>query len=156
MATTEIQSLLALDVGETTTRALLFDVVEGRYRFIASGAAQTTPSVELGRVIRTALERLEEITGRRFIEDGGSLILPSARDGSGVDQFVATVSIGHPLKIVAVGLLKDISTRSAIDLAKTTYSEVVATISIDDKGKVEDRIDKIGRASCRERVLRLV
>jgi hypothetical protein len=145
MASTDIQSLLALEVGEITTRALLFDVVEGQYRFIASGAAPTTLAAGLDRVIRSALDRLEGITGRHFIDEGGSLILPSAKDGSGADQFVATVSVGPPLKIVAVGLLKDISARSAVSLAKSTYSKILGKISIDDKGKVEERIDTILR-----------
>ena len=145
MASTEIQSLLALDVGEIATRALLFDVVEGQYRFIASGSAPTILAAGLDRVIRSALDRLEDITGRNFIDEGGGLILPSAKDGSGVDQFVATISVGQPLKIVAVGLLKEISTRSAIGLAKTTYTNILGTISIDDNGKVEDRIDTILR-----------
>jgi sugar (pentulose or hexulose) kinase len=35
-------SLITLDVGTTATRAHLFDVVNGRYRYIASGIAQTT------------------------------------------------------------------------------------------------------------------
>ena len=35
-------SLLAIDVGEINTRAVLFDMVEGRYRFLAIGTARTT------------------------------------------------------------------------------------------------------------------
>ena len=35
-------SLLAIDVGAANTRAVLFDVIEGEYRFIASGIAPST------------------------------------------------------------------------------------------------------------------
>jgi sugar (pentulose or hexulose) kinase len=36
------ESILAIDVGATVTRAVLFDVVEGQYRFVASGQAPST------------------------------------------------------------------------------------------------------------------
>ena len=35
-------SLLAIDVGAANTRAVLFDVIEGEYRFVAAGIAPTT------------------------------------------------------------------------------------------------------------------
>ena len=40
-------SLLAVDVGTITTRAALFDVVEGNYRFIASGHSSSTAAAPL-------------------------------------------------------------------------------------------------------------
>jgi hypothetical protein len=38
----DFDSLLAVDVGTITTHAVLFDVVEGHHRFVASGEAYTT------------------------------------------------------------------------------------------------------------------
>ena len=35
-------SLLAIDVGAVSTRAMLFDVVDGRYRFLPGGTAPST------------------------------------------------------------------------------------------------------------------
>jgi hypothetical protein len=35
-------SILALDLGSANTRANLFDVADGQYRFIASGVAPST------------------------------------------------------------------------------------------------------------------
>jgi hypothetical protein len=36
------KSILAVDVGAANTRAVMFDVVEGEYRFIALGIAPST------------------------------------------------------------------------------------------------------------------
>jgi glycerol kinase len=47
------ESILAIDVGATSTRAVLFDVVEGQYRFVASGQAPSTaeaPFKDIGMV----------------------------------------------------------------------------------------------------------
>jgi hypothetical protein len=139
-------SLLAIDVGEINTRAVLFDVVEGRYRFLAIGSARTTahaPHNHIGEGVRRAITRLEEITGREFIGEGDRLITPSGLDGSGIDLFVGTISAGPPLRIIAVGLLEDISLASARRLAKTTYAEVVDTLGLNDRKKPEERLDTI-------------
>jgi hypothetical protein len=141
-------SLLAIDVGTSTTRALLFDVVEGRYRFLASGSAISTagaPFNDIGEGVRRALDELEEISGRLLVRDDESIIVPSAADGSGVDALVATISIGHPLKVLVVGLLEDVSVESARRLASTTYTEVVETLSLNDRRKQDARIDLILR-----------
>jgi hypothetical protein len=36
------ESVLAIEVGAAVTRVVLFDVVEGQYRFIAAGQAPST------------------------------------------------------------------------------------------------------------------
>jgi hypothetical protein len=139
-------ALLAIDVGEINTRAVLFDVVEGRYRFLAIASARTTaqaPHHHIGEGIRLAITRLEEITGREFIGDDDRLMIPSGLDGSGIDLFVGTISVGPPIRIIAVGLLEDISLASATRLATTTYAEVVDTIGLNDRKKPEERLDTI-------------
>jgi hypothetical protein len=139
-------SLLAIDVGEVNTRAALFDIVEGRYRFLAIGSAPTTaaaPYNHIGEGIRLAIDNLQEITGRRFIGGDDRLIMPGRLDGTGVDTFVATQSAGPPLKVVAMGLLEDVSLESARHLATTTYAEVVETISLNDRRKPEVRLDTL-------------
>ena len=65
----EGSSLLALDIGSTTTRASYFDVVDGRYRFIAVGQSPTTaaaPVNDLGQGVRQAIADLEVLIGRRL------------------------------------------------------------------------------------------
>jgi hypothetical protein len=140
------ESLLALDIGTITTRAILFDVVEGRYRFIASGIAVSTagsPFNDVGEGVRRALDKLETVTGRELIGADENLIIPSQPDGSGIDNFVVTMSAGKPLRILIAGLLEDVSVESAKRLAQTTYSDIADIISLNDRRQQDNRIDTI-------------
>lgn len=150
MAASEIdaESLLSVDVGSVTTRVALFDLVDGRYRYLGSGSALTTayaPFHDIGEGIRSALDRLQLVTGRVLVGGDERLIIPSKDDGSGVDTIVATLSAGPPMKVIVLGLLEDVSLESARRLASTTYARVVDTISLNDRRKPEDRIDAILR-----------
>lgn len=151
MATTIVnaESVLAIDVGAVNTRAILFDVVEGRYRFLACGIAPTTaraPHHNIGEGIYKALVDLQTITGRVLVGPDRSLITPAQADGSGVDRCVATISAGQPLKTVVVGLLEEVSVQSALNLAATTYTHVQEVISLNDRRKTAERMDAILRA----------
>jgi hypothetical protein len=142
----DADSLLAIDVGSVSTRAMLFDVVEGRYRFIAVGTAHTTagaPFCDVGEGVRSAIDQLQNITGRTFLDKDEHLIIPSQDDGTGVDTCSATVSVGQPLKVVAVGLLEDISMESAKRLATTTYAKVEECLSLNDSRRTIARMDAI-------------
>ena len=144
----DADTLLAIDIGTTLTRAILFDVVEGRYRFIASGSAVTTagaPISDVAEGVRAALDKLQEITGREMVGADGQLIIPSQPGGSGVDVCTATLSAGRPVKVVAAGLLEDISAESAKNLATTTYAQVVETMSLNDRRKTASRLDTLLR-----------
>jgi hypothetical protein len=144
----DADSLLAIDIGSSSTRCLLFDVVDGRYRFLASGEAPTTagaPYYNVGEGTRRAMNDLSEKTGRRLIGSGENIIMPSLPDSSGVDTVVATMSAGEPLKIVAAGLLEDISLTSAQKLAHSTYANVVSRIGINDHRQTSERINAIIR-----------
>ena len=145
----DADSLLVIDVGSVTTRVMLFDVVEGRYRFLAVGTASTTagaPFHDVGEGVRRSIDKLQATTGRVLIGPDENLILPSLDDGSGVDTFAATISAGPPLKMVAVGLLEDVSLESARRLASTTYVGELESISLNDRRKPETRIDTIIRS----------
>ena len=144
----DVDSFLVVDVGSISTRAILFDVVDGRYRFIASGTVPSTadaPYRSVSEGVRMAIDRLQNVTGRILIGADEQLIIPSASDGSGVDRFAATISAGPPLKVVAIGLLEDVSLESARHLAATTYAKVMRTISLNDRRRVDARINAIMR-----------
>jgi hypothetical protein len=139
------ESLLAIDVGTITTRAALFDVVEGSYRFIASGYSPTTalaPYRDVSEGVRQAIEKLETVTGRKFLGEGYQLIIP-ASDGAGVDLFAATHSAGPAIKTAVVALLDDVSLESTLRLAHSTYTSVVETIGLNDKRKPDEQIDSL-------------
>jgi len=141
-------SLIALDIGTTATRAHLFDVVNERYRFIASGIAPTTigpPNNDLREGILDALFQLQDITQRTILKSNGYILTPSQPDGKGVDALTATLSAGPKIKVIALGLLENVSLASACNLAKTTYTSISETISINDRRKQDQRIDTILR-----------
>src|SRR5678816_979282 len=128
------ESILAIDVGAAVTHVVLFDVVEGQYRFVASGQAPSTaeaPFKDIGLGVREAITHLQTITGAALLStQDNNLIAPSQPDGSGVDAVVATVSAGPAVKTVVVGLLPDVSLQSARRLAESTYSRVVETLDL--------------------------
>ena len=146
----EGDSILALDVGSATTRAILFDVVEGHYRFIAIGQSPSTahaPFNDISAGIGEAIDKLEKITGKTFIDAEGKILSSIQEDGSGVDAISATISAGKTLKIIVAGLLSEVSLESAKNLAESTYARVVGSISLNDTRKSEEQIDAILKAS---------
>jgi hypothetical protein len=144
------ESILAIDVGATVTRAVLFDVVEGQYRFVALGQAPSTaeaPFRDTGIGVREAIRNLQNITGAALLgAQDNSLIAPSQPDGSGVDAVVATVSAGPAVKTVVVGLLPDVSLQSARRLAESTYSRVIDTLDLSDQRNPGKQMDSIIRS----------
>ncbi|MDL1909473.1 hypothetical protein FBQ81_02090 [Chloroflexi bacterium CFX6] len=143
------ESILAIEVGSATTRAALFDVVEGQYRFVAAGRAPSTaeaPFRDIGLGVREAISSLQEVTGGRLLGQDGNLIAPSQPDGSGVDSVVATISAGPIVRTVIVGLLTDVSMESARHLAESTYSRVVEALDLSDHRKPDQQLDAILRA----------
>ena len=103
----DADSVLAIDIGSITTRLALFDVVDSRYRFLASGSAPSTvnsPFNDISEGIRLAIDRLQTVTGRTLIGADERLIIPATSNGSGVDIVAATISAGPPLRVVIMGL----------------------------------------------------
>jgi hypothetical protein len=142
----DADSVLAIEIGTVSTRVILFDVVEGRYRFLGQGSVPTTAGAPFNDVsvgVKEAMDQLHDITGRVLFNAEGQLVIPSQPNGSGVDACVATVSVGPPLKVVAIGLLEDVSTESAKNLASTTYARVVKAMSLNDRSGTVARLDTI-------------
>ena len=142
------ESILAIEVGAAVTRAVLFDVVEGQYRFVASGQAPSTaesPFRDIGIGVREAITSLQNVTGATLL-NGNNLIAPSQTDGSGVDSVVATISAGPVVRAVVVGLLSDVSVQSAKNLAESTYARVVEMLDLSDQRKPDQQLDGIVRS----------
>ena len=146
----EGNSLLAVDIGAVSTRAAYFDVVEGRYRHIASGQAGSTataPWQDVALGIREAIADLQGLLGKPLLDDDGRLIMPSHAEFGGVDGFVASLSAGPAIKTLVVGLLSEVSLESAQRLARSTYSRVVETIGMNDRRAADQQVDLIARLS---------
>ncbi len=144
----EGNSLLALDIGSTTTRASYFDVVDGRYRFIAVGHSPTTaaaPVNDLSQGVRQAIEGLEVLIGRTLMDEDKHIILPAQPEGTGVDNLVSTLSAGPSIRTVVFGLLSEVSLESVQRLARSTYTRVVDAIGMNDKRQSNEQVDAIIR-----------
>ncbi|HNZ13454.1 MAG TPA: glutamate mutase L, partial [Anaerolineaceae bacterium] len=145
----DAESVLAVDLGSVLTRVLLFDTVDGQYRFIASGVAPSTagaPYSDIGEGINQALYQLQEVTGRVLVDPEGRLIMPAQPDGSGLDRLTIVFSAGPELRVVTVGLLEDVSLESANRLVEMTYGQVVEQIGINDRRRPEVQVDAILQA----------
>lgn len=143
------ESILAIEVGTAVTRAVLFDVVEGQYRFVASGKAPSTaeaPFKDIGIGVREAITNLQNVTGSTLLGQDNNLIAPSQADGTGVDSVVATVSVGPVVRTVVVGLLSDVSVESARHLAESTYARVVEALDLSDHRKPDQQLDAVVRS----------
>jgi hypothetical protein len=128
---------------------VFFDVVDGQYRFIASGQAPSTaeaPFKDISLGVYQAITNLQTVTGKIFLDQNDQLITPVQADGSGVDAFAATLSAGPALRAVVVGLLSDVSLQSAQRLAETAYLQVIETFGLNDQRKPDEQIDAILRA----------
>ncbi len=76
-------SLLALDIGSVNTRAKYFDMVEGSYRFLASGDTLSTinpPGEDLNIGAVEVLSQIEELTGFDFNSSEGDVIFDALRE----------------------------------------------------------------------------
>ena len=138
------KSALSVDIGTTITRSLFFDVVSGRYRLIGVGTAPTTagaPKFDVTEGIWRSLEELQYFTGRKLVSEKEGVIIPSTQDNQGADIMVATMSAGNPISVVTVGLLDNVSLRNARRLAQTSYTKIIAEISLNDRRTATDRIN---------------
>ncbi|MCW5877392.1 MAG: glutamate mutase L [Anaerolineales bacterium] len=140
------QSLIAIDVGSANTRAHFFDVVEGRYRFLATGEVPSTggaPAFDINLGVLEALNRLQELIGRTLVSSEGLHISPDNEGGVGANAVSASFSAGQPVKLVTVGLLEGVSLDSVNKLAGSNYCQVVGSFNLNDRRKPEAIIDSI-------------
>ena len=129
-------SFLVADCGATNTTVVLFDVVEGVYRLIARATAPTTVASPWSDVVlglRQAITHISQRTGRPLLNERGTIIKPTRRDGSGVDHFVAVASAAPPLRTLLVGLFDDASIKSARRALATSYTQVIDCFSLSDR-----------------------
>jgi hypothetical protein len=141
-------SLLAIEVGSTNTYAALFDIVSECYRHIKTGTSRTS----LGNIannlmlgVISAIEDLEELSGQVLLDGDRQLLKRGGRIGPGVEQCVATISAGPPLKVLLVGLLDEVSIVSARQLARATQIGDLKILNLKNRGKTEQVIDEVLR-----------
>ncbi|MEW6723862.1 MAG: glutamate mutase L [Bacillota bacterium] len=141
----EITSILATDVGSTTTKAILIEKRGDEYRLITRGEMPTTVEAPWENVmvgVRKAIRRVAELEQRPLLDDDGMLIRPK-QDNRGVDFYVSTSSAGGGLQMMVAGLVKDISAASAHRAALGAGAVVLDVIAIDDGRSTSEQITRI-------------
>jgi uncharacterized protein (TIGR01319 family) len=141
--------ILAVDIGSVSTRAVLFDVVEGSYRFIGRGEAPTTvvePWNDVMEGVYRAIEQITEATGHQILDREGELIIPQAEEFIGIDLFTATASAGQPIKAILIGLVPDVSVESGKRAADSIYLSLADEFNLADKRTTEQQIDALLKA----------
>lgn len=137
-------AILSVDIGSIYTRAVLFDVVDGAYHFIAKGVAATTNGEPFETILigfRQAVDEVTQATGRKFFDSEDELIIPELDDSTGVHAFIVTCSAGKSVSAILVGLIPEISISSGKRLAESSYLNLVGTIDLSESRRQDYRID---------------
>jgi len=139
-------SILAVDFGSVNTRAVLIEQVDGEYQLVARAQTRTTdgfPVEDLTVGLDRVLRELSALTGRTFTGITGTIVMPENADRVGVDTFVATASLGQPMRTVIIGLVPNVSVESGKRAAASTYAKVIATIDLEDGRSEEERLNTL-------------
>ncbi|MGD8450960.1 MAG: glutamate mutase L [Phycisphaerae bacterium] len=142
----QLRTILATDCGSTTTKAILIEKTDGVFRLIARGEAPTTveaPAEDVTRGVVNAVAEIEDLTGRRFLRDGG---IWSPREGeNGCDAYVGTSSAGGGLQLMVAGVVRNMTAESAARAALGAGAIVMDTLATNDQRLNHERIERIRR-----------
>jgi uncharacterized protein (TIGR01319 family) len=141
----EIRSILATDCGSTTTKAILIEKRGDEYRLIVRGEAPTTveaPFEDVTKGVLNAIEEVEELSGKKFIEDG-RLITPQRDEKTGADVYVSTSSAGGGLQMMVGGLVLSMTAESAKRAALGAGAIVMDAIATNDGRLPHEKIERI-------------
>src|SRR5882672_10507260 len=103
----KIRVILATDCGSTTTKAILIQKVDGIYRQTHRGEAPTTveePFADVTIGVVNSITEIQEIAGRRLIDDGR--IIRPATANEGCDIYISTSSAGGGLQMMVAGVVR--------------------------------------------------
>ncbi|MDO8684701.1 MAG: glutamate mutase L [Armatimonadota bacterium] len=140
----EPKTILATDCGSTTTKAILIKKRDGEYRLVVRGEAPTTVEAPFDDVtvgVLNAVREVEELSGRKILDDGKLLI--GGSDSRGVDIYLSTSSAGGGLQMTVAGVVKAMSAESAERAALGAGAIVVDVIAIDDGRKEYQKVRRI-------------
>ena len=141
-----LRIIVATDCGSTTTKAILIQrQPDGRYRQTHRGEAPTTveePVADVTIGVVNALTELQELCGRRLIDDAGHIIRP-ATDTEGCDIYISTSSAGGGLQMVVAGIVREMSAASAKRAALGAGAIVMDVLASNDKRRPHEQIQRI-------------
>jgi uncharacterized protein (TIGR01319 family) len=124
--TPQTMSFCITDVGSTTTKACLFRREagpQGRWSVLFRETATTVeaPSEDVSLGVRQAFEILARDSGLKLLHDGVPAI-----------PYLSTSSAGGGLAMVVTGLMRDITSRSAEEVALGAGALILDVVALDD------------------------
>ncbi len=141
----ELKSILATDCGSTTTKAILIEKTEEGYRLKVRGEAPTTVEAPFEDVTKGALNAImevEELAGRKLLNDEGQIITPQTGD-EGADIYISTSSAGGGLQMMVAGVVKNMTGESAQRAALGAGAIVMDILATNDGRLPHERIERI-------------
>jgi uncharacterized protein (TIGR01319 family) len=141
----DINIILATDCGSTTTKAILIEKKGDEYRLIVRGEAPTTveaPFDDVTMGVLNAVGEVEELTGRKLIDENGKIISP-AKDNTGTDLYISTSSAGGGLQMMVAGVVRSMTAESAERAALGAGAIVMDVIASNDKRLPHEQIQRI-------------
>ncbi len=146
----DINVIVATDCGSTTTKAILIERVEDEngslvYRQTFRGEAPTTveaPFDDVTMGVLNAINELEDLSGRKILDDTGKIIRPS-NGKLGTDVYISTSSAGGGLQMMVTGVVRNMSAESAERAALAAGAIVMDVISANDKRLAHEQIERI-------------
>jgi uncharacterized protein (TIGR01319 family) len=141
----DVKVILATDCGSTTTKAIMIEQVDGVYRQTCRGEAPTTveePFADVTVGVLNALTEIQEVSGRRLLDDDGAIIRPATAD-QGCDIYISTSSAGGGLQMMVAGVVREMTAASAKRAALGAGAIVMDTIASNDKRRPHEQIQRI-------------
>ncbi|MGI6344971.1 MAG: glutamate mutase L [Bacillota bacterium] len=135
---------LIIDVGSTTTKALLIEPVGEEYRLTYRGEAATTveaPDEDVMIGVERAVREIARLSGRCLWSEAGVNL-----GEEGVDDFLATSSAGGGLQVMVCGLSRTVTAESAQRAALGAGAVLLDVISADDGRNTFMRTEAMRRA----------
>lgn len=139
-----IRSILATDCGSTTTKAILIEKGEDGYRLVVRGEAPTTveaPYEDVTRGVLNAIREIEELAGRRILDD--ERIITPQQGADGVDLYLSTSSAGGGLQMMVSGLVLQMTGESAQRAALGAGAIVMDVIALNDGRRPHEKIRRL-------------
>jgi hypothetical protein len=136
---------LGIDIGAIHSRAVLFNVNEGKYRLIGCESAQTTVGAHLAGGVGHAMRDLQISTSHSLLNQAGGLIMPPIRLDEGVDHTALVTSVGDWVRCALIGLTKDGSLAAGIALLDSLPVKIVAEYGVTELSEQPDVIEALVR-----------
>lgn len=144
-----INVILATDCGSTTTKAILIERTPEGYRQTCRGEAPTTveqPFADVTVGVVNAVTEIAELSGRKLVDEKGSIIRPSRRGPGGpegCDIYISTSSAGGGLQMVVAGVVAEMTAASAKRAALGAGAIVMEVLAANDRRRPHEQIQRL-------------